>query len=287
MPPACLPGRREAPLRATPAEGLATPIPSSFVPILEIVAIALAGLAAGTINTVVGSGTLITFPTLLAFGYPPVVANISNNIGLVPGGVSGTWGYRRELAGQRRRLLLLAPMSLLGGVSGALLLLWLPAAAFAAIVPVLLGISLVLVLVQPRMQTAMRARHERAGTEPGRGSAALAMGGTAAAGVYGGYFGAAQGVLVVGILGSLLHDTLQRINAAKNLLSLIVNSVAAITFGLVAPERIDWLVVLLIAGGSLLGGVLGATIGRRLPAPVLRGVIVVVGLIAIISILAG
>lgn len=255
--------------------------------VFEIVAIALAGMAAGTINTVVGSGTLITFPTLLAFGYPPVVANISNNIGLVPGGVSGTWGYRRELAGQRSRLLLLAPMSLLGGVTGALLLLSLPASAFAAIVPVLLGVSLVLVLVQPRMQAALRARHERAGTQPGRRSAALTMVGTVAAGVYGGYFGAAQGVLLVGILGSLLHDTLQRVNAIKNLLSLIVNAVAALTFGIVAPERIDWLVAALIAGGSLIGGVLGATIGRRLPAPVLRGVIVVVGVIAIVSILAG
>ncbi|MFP5336040.1 MAG: sulfite exporter TauE/SafE family protein [Actinomycetes bacterium] len=254
---------------------------------LEAVAIFAAGVAAGTINTVVGSGTLITFPTLLAFGYAPVVANISNNIGLVPGGVSGTWGYRRELAGQRRRLRVLAPMSLLGSVTGALLLLSLPAEAFARIVPVLLTASLVLVVTQPRIQRALAARRAARGTtETDHGHLGLAAGGTYVAGVHGGYFGAAQGVLLVGLLGSLLPESLQRVNAAKNLLSLVVNTVAALVFCLVAFDRVDWVVVALIAGGSLLGGLLGASVGRRLPAPVLRGVIVVVGVVAIWRILA-
>lgn len=253
---------------------------------LEAVAIFGAGMAAGTINTIVGSGTLITFPTLLAFGYPPVVANISNNIGLVPGGVSGTWGYRRELAGQRRRLRLLAPMSLLGGATGAVLLLVLPDEAFARIVPALLALSLVLVVTQPAIQRRLQARRAARGAGPeDAGHLGLAAGGTYLAGVYGGYFGAAQGVLLVGLLGSLLPESLQRVNAAKNLLSLVVNSVAAVTFCLVAFDRVHWGVVGLVAAGSMLGGVAGASVGRRLPAQVLRGVIVVVGSVAIWRIL--
>jgi uncharacterized protein len=251
------------------------------VPWYEIVAIALAGVAAGAINAVVGSGTLITFPTLLAFGFAPVTANVSNNIGLVPGGVSATWGYRAELGGQRRRIAMLAPMSLLGAVTGALLLLRLPESAFRGIVPVLLAISLVLVVAQPRMQAAVAEHRERHGTTAGRGHDLLAMAGTYLAGVYGGYFGAAQGVLLIGILGSLLPEPLQRVNAIKNLLSLIVNGVAALVFVLVAFGRIDWRVVALIACGSLVGGFLGARYGRRLPPAVLRGLIVVVGVVAI------
>ncbi len=260
------------------------------MPSVEVVLLLLAGVAAGTINTVVGSGTLITFPTLLAFGYSPVVANISNNIGLVPGGVSGTWGYRAELEGQGGRILLLTPMSLLGAVAGAVLLLVLPAEAFTAIVPVLLGVSLVLVLTQPSLQKALARRREARGETPDRttrGRTALTMTGTYVAGVYGGYFGAAQGVLLVGILGSLLPESLQRVNALKNLLSLVVNSVAAITFSLIAFDQIDWAVVAVIAVGSLIGGLIGAKLGRRLPPLALRGTIVVVGVVAIVRIVAG
>lgn len=253
---------------------------------LEALAIFAAGTAAGTINTLVGSGTLITFPTLLAFGYPPVTANISNNIGLVPGGVSGSVGYRAELSGQRGRILRLGPMSLLGSITGAVLLLVLPAKAFTTIVPVLLGISLILVVIQPRMQRSLQERRDRTGTgDPGRGHGVLVAAGTYAAGVYGGYFGAAQGILLIGLLGILLPEPLQRLNALKNVLSLIVNSVAAVMFALLAFDRIDWAVVGLIAVGSLLGGFFGAGVGRRLPAVVLRALIVVVGVTAIWRIL--
>ncbi|MBK6874355.1 MAG: sulfite exporter TauE/SafE family protein [Kineosporiaceae bacterium] len=264
----------------------------------DAAAITLAAVGAGAINTVVGSGTLITFPTLLALGYAPVTANVSNNIGLVFGGISGTWGYRRELAGQRGLLLRLAPMSALGAVTGALALLWLPARAFEAIVPVLIGLALVLVLAQPRIAATMsRRRAERTtpGAESttestadlpdrgpsGRTGTALTVG-TALAGVYGGYFGAAQGVLLIGLLGSLLTQSLQRVNAAKNLLSVVVNLVAALTFLLVRPAAADPAVIALIAAGSIVGGVLGARVGRWLPQPVLRGLIVVVGVVAIV-----
>lgn len=255
------------------------------MPWYEIVAIALAGVAAGTINAIVGSGTLITFPTLLAFGLPPVAANVSNNIGLVPGGVTASLGYRRELKGQGKRIALLAPMSLVGAVTGALLLLRLPASAFKSIVPVLLAISLVLVVLQPRIQAAVARRQEQRGAGPGRGRDALAMAGTYAAGAYGGYFGAAQGVLLVGLLGSLLPESLQRVNGLKNLLSLVVNSVSAVVFVLVARDQIEWPVVGLIAAGSLVGGFLGARYGRRLPPTILRALIVVVGVAAIVQVL--
>ena len=260
------------------------------MPLVEVLLIGLAGVAAGTINTVVGSGTLITFPTLLAFGYPPVVANISNNIGLVPGAASGTWGYRAELTGQGRRIGLLVPMSLVGSATGALLLLVLPEEAFTAIVPVLLGISLVLVLTQPWLQKALARRREARGLaadHTSRGRTTLTMVGTLLAGVYGGYFGAAQGVLLVGLLGALLPETLQRVNALKNLLSLVVNAVAAVLFCLVAFDQIDWLVVAIIAVGSVIGGVIGSRVGRRLPPTALRVLIVVVGVVAIVRIVAG
>jgi hypothetical protein len=255
----------------------------------EIVAIFLAGVAAGTINTIVGSGSLITFPTLLAFGYPAVGANISNNIGMVFGGVSGTWGYRAELSGQGRRIRLLAPASLLGSVTGALLLLSLPAGAFKAIVPVLIVIALVLVIVQPRMQPALARRRERLQAETGevhRGQRVALVGGVYATGVYGGYFGAAQGVLLMGLLGSLLPESLQRVNAVKNVLALVANSVAAVVFMTVAWDKIIWGAVALLAVGSTLGGVIGAHVGRRLPPAILRVVIVVVGLAAIVKLLA-
>jgi uncharacterized membrane protein YfcA len=258
------------------------------VPWYELVAIAAAGVAAGTINTIVGSGSLITFPTLLAFGFPPVTANVSNNIGMVPGGVSGSWGYRRELVGQSALVRSLVPMSLLGSVAGALLLLWLPARAFQAIVPVLLAISVVLVLVQPSLQRRLQRRldHPEGGGH-GRWHGPVLLSGTLGAGAYGGYFGAAQGVLLMGLLGSLVPEPQQRLNAVKNVLALVVNSVAAVTFVIVAREHVDLAAVGLVAAGSLLGGVLGARFGRRLPPLALRWIIVVVGVVAIAKVVTG
>jgi uncharacterized membrane protein YfcA len=260
---------------------------------LEVVAILLAGVAAGTINTVVGSGTLITFPTLLAFGIPPVTANVSNTIGLAPGSLSGAIGYRRELRGQRTRLLRLGLASLVGGIAGALLLLWLPSSAFDAIVPGLILLGCFLVVVGPRISRRVAARAEARGGMPEHG-AWWVWPAVLLAGVYGGYFGAAQGVLLMAILGIGIVESMQRHNATKNVLALIVNTVAAIVFVLLAfvevpflPESagssVDWAAAGLIAVGSVVGGQVGATVGRRLPPAALRGVIVVVGLVAVTS----
>src|SRR5512133_18812 len=223
-------------------------------------AVLLAGMAAGTINTVVGSGTLITFPTLLAFGVPPVTANVSNTIGLVPGVASGVWGYRRELEGQRGRALRLGSASLIGGVIGAVLLLSLPDSAFSAIVPALIVVGLLLVVLQPRISAWVDARHEGVRAEHGPWWVWPAV---LLSGVYGGYFGAAQGVIIMGVLGIGIAETLQRLNGLKNVLAGLVNGVAGIIFALVAD--VDWTVVLLLAVGSVIGGQVGATVGRRLP----------------------
>jgi len=248
---------------------------------LEAVLIALAGLGAGTINTLVGSGTLITFPTLLAFGVPPVTANVSNTIGLVPGSLSGAWGYRRELAGQRPRLLRLGVASLIGGLVGGVLLLVLPDDAFGAVVPVLIVFGLVMVVLQPRISRAVAARNARTGRVADALTGAVwVWPAVLVTGVYGGYFGAAQGVLLMAVMGIGIQESLQRLNAVKNVLAAIVNLVAGILFAFVAD--VDWLVVLLIGIGSTLGGQLGASVGRRLPAVALRVVIVVVGTAALV-----
>ncbi|TMQ90094.1 sulfite exporter TauE/SafE family protein [Actinomadura soli] len=255
--------------------------------LLDAVAVFAAGVAAGGINTVVGSGSLITFPTLVALGYPPVVANVSNNIGLVPGSATGAYGYREELKGQRDRLLRLGAGSLIGAVIGALLLLGLPAEAFDVIVIALIGIAVVLVMVQPRLQKWVLRRREGGEHHP-HGGVTLWIA-VLFAGMYGGYFGAAQGVILIALLGIMLDEDLQRVNAAKNVLSAIVNGSAAVLFTLmwlISDTEISWWAVLLIASGATLGGLIGARVGRRIPPLVLRGVIVVVGIAAIVNLLA-
>lgn len=258
--------------------------------VIDALLVVLAGIGAGTINSIVGSGTLITFPTLLFLGYPPLTANVSNNIGLVAGGASAAWGYRRELGGAGPVLRRLLPMSLLGSIVGATLLLVLPAAAFRAIVPALILLALVLVIAGPSLQRRSAARH----TAPAEGPTATApavprwhqpalLGGVFVGGVYGGYFGAAQGVLMMGLFSALSSEPLQRLNGYKNVLVTIVNLVAAVAFLLFAREHVSWPVVGLVAVGSIIGGWLGAHVGRRLPPVVLRGIIVVVGVVAIVK----
>jgi uncharacterized protein len=241
----------------------------------EAIAITAAGFAAGTVNIAVGSGTLITFPVLLAFGYAPVQANVSNTVGLVPGGLSGTHGYRAELEGQRRRSVVLGIASLTGALVGAALLLTLPASAFKTIVPFFIACAVVLIVLQPRLSARIEARRQR--HRPHGGPWTIA--GLFLTGVYGGYFGAGQGILLLAILGLALADSLQRVNALKNVLATLTNLVAAIVF--VVAADVDWGVAGLIAAGSIVGGRVGAHAARRLPPAAFRGVIVVVGLAAI------
>ena len=245
----------------------------------EAVAILAAGTAAGAVNAVVGSGSLITFPALLAFGFPPVVANVSNNVGLVPGNLSSGFGYRRELAGQRGRLLRLGVAAAAGALAGAVALLSLPASAFRLIVPVLILIACALVIAQPWLSAWISARRDQ---EPERAGPAL-LAGILASGAYGGYFGAAQGVLVIGLLGTFLDESLQRINAAKNVLVTIVNGAAATVF--LGFAHVSWGAAALVAAGSAVGGLLGARFGRRLPPVAFRLFVVVIGMISAIKLI--
>jgi uncharacterized membrane protein YfcA len=261
----------------TPVRAVAT-FAVAMTPV-HAVAIFAAGVAAGTINTVVGSGTLVTFPVLLTFGYAPVVANVSNTVGLVPGSVSGAFGYRRELVGQRGRGLPLATASVLGAIGGSAALLTLPASAFKKIVPVFIAIALVLIVIQPRLSRWLEARRGPGGG-PRERAGPLATLAVLGSGLYGGYFGAAQGILLISILGLAIDDDLQRLNALKVVLAGLVNLVAGVVF--VVFAHVAWLPAALIAVGSTLGGVLGAHGGRRLPPWALRLVIIGVGIVAIV-----
>ncbi len=248
--------------------------------LLDGLAILAGGVAAGTINTIVGSGTLITFPLLLALGYPPVTANVSNTVGLAPGSISGAVAYRAELAGEGRRTARLGLASALGSVLGAVLLLALPAAAFDAIVPVFITAGVVLVIVQPRLSRALAAhRGEGVAHEGPVTLAALVV-----CGVYAGYFGAAQGIILLAVLGVALPFALQKINGIKNVLAGITNVVSGVVF--IFAADVDWAVAGLLAAGAVVGGQLGGRYGRRLPPTALRIVIVVVGVVAVIKLVA-
>jgi uncharacterized membrane protein YfcA len=236
------------------------------------------GLAAGTINTIVGSGSLITFPTLLALGYPAVVANVTNTVGLVPGSMSGAFGYRRELKGQTPRLLQLGVASAAGGLTGAILLLVLPGSVFRQIVPVLILVACVLIAIQPRL-TRLLAHRVTSANHGGLGLFVTVF----ATGIYGGYFGAAQGVILMALLAIFIDDDLQRLNAAKNVMTMLVNGVAAILFVIVT--HVVWDVAFILAAGAIIGGQVGAKVGRRLPPQILRATILVVGVAVAIRLL--
>jgi hypothetical protein len=239
---------------------------------LHALAILAAGFVAGTINVIVGSGSLVTFPTLLALGYPPVLANVSNTVGLTPGNASAIVAYRRELGGQRARLIQLGGASLLGALLGAALLLALPDSVFKSVVPGLIALAALLMAIQPRLKAAL----ERRAPQKTHGGAAL-LAGVFATGIYGGYFGAAQGVILIALLAIFIDDDLQNLNGTKNALAFVANGVASILF--IASTSVSWSVVGLIAIGSILGGQVGGRYGRRIPAPALRWVVVVAGLI--------
>ena len=264
----------------------------------QIGLVIVAGIAAGGINAVVGSGTLITFPALVAFGVPPVVSTMSNAVGLIPGNIASSLGYREELRGQWKRILGFVPASLLGSLTGAYLLLHLPEDAFETIVPVLLVVALIMVVGQPYLSRYLKNRSLRRAEAAGVEHRAASVGDRLSTGryiavlivvfltaIYGGYFAAAQGIILVGLLGLVLSDSIQRINGAKNILVLVVNITSATVYTIVGFDRISWLSVLLIAIGSLVGGYAGARVSRRLSPVLLRTVIVVLGLVAFFRIL--
>jgi len=236
---------------------------------LALVAVLLAGIAAGVINTVVGSGSLITFPVLMAVGYSPLVANMSNTVGLAPGNFSGAYGYRNELAGQRSRVTTFGLTTLAGSIVGALLLLALPPGAFTAVVPWLVLLAGVLVLIQPWLRRQMDRRHGSRTPHP----APLYLGIFGCA-IYGGYFGAAQGIILLALMGLFLRDDLQRLNAVKNVCAGVANGVAALIF--IVIGQVAWLPALTLAVGSIIGGQIGARAGQKLAPNALRATIVVV-----------
>ena len=232
----------------------------------DALAITAAGFAAGGVNTIVGSGSLVTFPTLLALGYPAVAANCSNTVGLVFGGVSGVVGYRRELAGQRRRAITLACGTAAGALLGGALLLILPPGVFDAVVPALILLACGLMAI--RRTPDIHTDHERT---------VAGVGASFGTGIYGGYFGAAQGIILMSLLRFCFTDDLQRLNALKNVLAATANGVAALLFVFVAPVR--WGPAALIALGSVAGAQVAARYGRRIPSEVLRWIVVIGGTI--------
>jgi uncharacterized membrane protein YfcA len=240
------------------------------------VLVALAGFAAGFMNAVVGAGTLVTFPTLVALGYPPVTANASNCLGLVAGSASSSFAYRRALPGGPL-VVALAGAVTLGAGAGGCLLLTLPSDVFATAVPFLVVLGCVLMFVP--------SRHTKASPSlrPGRRPTSLLWGAMLGSGMYGGYFGAAQGVIMLGLLRCAYSTDPQEINAIKNLLGLIANATASVIFVFAAP--VAWEAVLLIAVGSIVGGVVGARIGQQLSARALRLTVLVVALSAIVTML--
>ena len=237
--------------------------------LLQALALAGAGLAAGTASAMAGGASIITFPVLLAMGVPPLTPNVTNTVGLTPIVFGTALGALPELRGQRARLTALAAPALTGAFAGAILLLTTPEAVFEAIVPALIAISCLLMLLQPWL-----VRHTLRGD---RGRRWVAQASTLIVGLYTGYFGAASGVLFLALVGLVSVASLHELNAAKNVLVGAANVVATVIFAFVAPVR--WPMALALAAGSVLGGGIGARLVRRVPAPHLRAGIAVVGLV--------
>ncbi|WP_062947791.1 sulfite exporter TauE/SafE family protein [Brachybacterium sp. sponge] len=274
---------------------------------LSLLVLLVMGVVAGAINAAVGSGSLLTLPVLMAVGLPPGVAVRTNTVGMFFSTVGSVLGYRREIAEERRHLTPLVLTALLGASAGALLLLTSPAEALDVVVPVLIVVALALVVLQKPLTTALRSRSEKRaerraaadgeGTEGATDAVASAdgsersplrspplVGSIGAASVYGGYFTAAQGVLYLGILGVFTGRPMGSVNSVKNLLSLCVNLAAALIYVIaffVVDAQVVWAASAAIAVGSLLGGFFGAHLAKRLPEWALRGVIVVVALLAL------
>ncbi len=251
---------------------------------IDAVLLLVAAVGAGAMNAVVGAGTLITFPTLLALGVPPVVANVSNTVGLVPGSVAGAYAFRATLVGRAALIRRLLVASSVGGVSGGALLLVLPPGAFEMVIPPLLLLSAVLAAIQPRvaravaLRRAAAAQRARSDTPATATATPLLLVGITATGVYGGYFGAAQGVVLLALLGVFIEGGMSQLNGIKNILAGVANLVSALLF--IAIADVDWRIAAIVAVGATIGGGLGGRYGRRLPSKALRVFVVLVAVVA-------
>ena len=239
----------------------------------SVLLLVVAGVIAGAINAAAGGGSLVTFPALIAVGMPPLVANVTNNVAVFPGYVTGAIGYRQGLGGQGRRVFPLAVASAVGGLAGVVLVLVSSEAAFTGIVPFLVLTACALLAAQPFLGRFMGKRSGLR-EKPGLGAVA----GQTIVAVYGGYFSAALGVAVLALLGLVFEDTLQRLNALKALLQLVIGGAAALGFALLAP--VDWTAVAIVGTASLIGGQLGARLAQRVNDRGLRGAIVAYGVLA-------
>ena len=240
-----------------------------------------AGLLAGGVNAVAGGGSLISFPALLAAGYPAVTANVTNTVALFPGYAGSVVGGRAELEGQGGRVRAVGVTSVVGAVAGSVLLLTTPGEVFRAVVPFLILLACALLVLQPRLARLVQGG---TGSRTGPGSPTLQLGVLLAA-VYGAYFGAGLGVLLLGVLGIFLAEQLRRLNALKNFLSLLINAVALVAFGVFGP--VAWEAVLVVAAASLAGGYLGARVARRIPSALLRAAVVAYGVVVSVVLLLG
>jgi uncharacterized membrane protein YfcA len=241
------------------------------VDLAHLALISLAAVAGGAINAIAGGGSLITFPALLAAGVPAVVASMTNTVAMCPGYFSGTFAQRIDLAGQRSRAAVLVPAALAGSVGGAYILLHTTERAFQTIVPGLLVFAAVLLALQPRLKRWIAARG------PGARSLGLAVVPVAVAAIYGAYFGAGLGVILISVIAVVVDDTLVRANALKQLLSLAINTCAAIVF--VAVGHVEWRAAAALAVGSLAGGFIGGKLVRRVPEAALRAVVIAAALV--------
>ncbi|WCO68375.1 sulfite exporter TauE/SafE family protein [Iamia majanohamensis] len=254
----------------------------------EAAVLALAGAAAGTINGAAGGGSLVSFPVLLALGYGSITANVTSTVGIFTGYVGGVAGYRRELEGQRDRVRTLLPVTVLGAVAGAALLLVTPDGAFDALVPWLILGACALFAAQPVLARRVAARREGRAVAAPSGPGDVGLGvrvATLAAAAYGAYFGAGLGVILLAVLGIGIEDRLIRLNGLRGVLALVANLVALVTFVVVAP--VAWAAAGILAAGALVGGWLGARGARRLPPGVLRALVIVFGVVSAVRILVG
>jgi uncharacterized membrane protein YfcA len=238
----------------------------------QIALVGIAAFCAGAMNSVAGGGTFLSFPALLAVGVPPVVANASNSVALWPASLSGAWAYRKELARYQRYLIPMGLVSLVGGIGGGLLLLATRDATFSRLIPWLLLFATVLFACSGRLSALLRRGRT---VRPGNSAGSLA--GQAVVSVYGGFFGAGMGILMLASLALAGHDDVHEINAIKNLLSAIIYSVTVLTF--VLAGAVSWPYTLVMLATATLGGYWGASVARKIPALWLRRFIITVGLI--------